>query len=716
MTTSLRTREEIKRNTDQDPDVDRLKNALKETTAQMSPYFNQTKCNFDTRNNLWPGQDIESGRKKGSANNPAYPWEDASDIRPFTLDSYIRENKALLVKSLLRGNLTAIPVEGNDTDRAQMISQFMKWLLTQSDDLDRQARILADYQDEKGIGILGIFWDTKVEEVLESLSLEQLLAIDPDNPQLGEQLVALIMEPETTSEAADLMEQFFPTVGRRKARKMVNELRKSGSTTVGVPQVIHNKPIIQAYNMDEDIFFQPNIIDLQEAPYIFHRVYMTPEELRAKIEVEGWDKDWVEETIEKTVGQMPDTIISVNSSFQKKGTRRTQTENIVDNNSGYISVVFAYEKATTEDGVPGVFVTAIHPNVEGWGMSKVLDYQPARYPFVAFPREYRTRRLMDSRGLPEVAKGFEDEIKVQQDSRVDRTNLSTCPAREHPLGRSPINFGPGDSVGVRRRGEYGYIEPPSGNIGDSIEAEQAVRDNLNRMTGRPVNGEDPQYATDVMQDMVDQWLRNWKHAMDHLWNLHQQYGDDRQFFRVIGSNNVEAMEFIRSEGDERVDFYLDYAVINADANKHLESLVQVMELAAKYDRTGSFDFDEAMRAVAGIVDSSYPDRFIKPTQVATEEEIRNTQDDISKIASGQSVNAQPNSNVPLRLQVIDQYLKGTEDMPALDVQERYQTDEFFKNRLDKYVEQLQFQDTQRKNAVIGTLGTDPGNALPSTQR
>jgi len=602
-----------------------------------------------------------------------------------------------------------------------MISQFMKWQLTQCDDLDREARILADYMEEKAIGVLQVVWDTQVEEGLESVSLEQILTIgwqeegfpEPAPTQTGEQLVALIMEPETTSEATDIMQRFFPTVSRRKARKMVNDLRKTETTTVGVPKIRSNKPKLKALSCDEDIFFQPNIIDLQDAPYIFHRVYMTPEDLRAHVVKDDWDEDWVNEVIEKTVGQMPDTIMSVNTTFQKKGTRRTQTETIIDNNSGYVSVVFAYEKATTEDGVPGVFITAMHPNIEGWGMSKLLDYNHTQYPFVAFPREYRTQRLMDSRGLPELAKGFEDEIKVQQDSRVDRTNLSTCPAREHPQGRSPINFGPGDSVGVRRRGEYGYIEPPSGNIGDSIEAERAVRDNLNRMTGRPVAGEDPQHSVDVLQDMVDQWLRNWKKVMDQMWDLHQQFGNDVEFFRVIGSNNLDAMQFIRSEGDERVDFYLDYAVINSDATKHLESVVNFMELAAKYDRNGTVDFDEGLRMVAGIIDSSYADRLMKPMQQATEEEVRQTQDDLAKIASGQAVNAPQNANIELRLQVVQQYLQGTEDVPALDVQERYQTEELFKARIDKYVEQLQFQQTQRQNAMIGRLGTEPGNAVPS---
>ena len=132
------------------------------------------------------------------------------------------------------------------------------------------------------------------------------------------------------------------------------------------------------------------------------------------------------------------------------------------------------------------------------------------------------------------------------------------------------------------------------------------------------------------------------------------------------------------------------------------------------DRNGRFDYDELLSATLSTVDTSYPERFIKPAQVATEEEIRQTQDDLSKIASGQAVNAPANANVQLRLQVIDQYSKGTEDIPATDVQERYQSDENFKARIDKYVEQLQFQETQRRNAVIGALGTEPGNTLPST--
>jgi len=708
---SLSNREEIRRNTDEGPDMDRLKSALKETASDLSFFANQTNCNYDQRNQLWPGQDIESGRKKGSPSEPAYPWEDASDIRPFVSDSIIRENKALFSKALLKGNLTAIPTEGNDIERAKMVSQFMKWMLAQTEDIDRCADIVADYQEEKGIGAVGIFWETKVEEVMQTINLEQLLSVEPEVPEQGAQLVALIQEPDTTGEATDLLQQYFPDLSRRKARKMVNELRKTGQTSVGRPEIIHNKPVLKPYTFDEDLFVQPNIIDIQDAPYIFQRVYYTPEELRAKVLVEDWDEEWVDDVIENATGNEPDSIFN-NSEF-KFGSRRAQTENRTDDASGFVAVYFAYEKATTEDNVPGVFITAMHPDIENYGMSKLLDYKPARYPFVVFPREYRTKRLFDSRGVPELAKGFEDEIKVQQDSRVDRTQLSTCPAREHPLGRPALNFGPGDSVPVRRQGEYGYIQAPPGNIGDSIEIEKTVRENMMRMFGRQVPGEDPQHALDVLQKSVDQWLRCWKKVMDQMWDLHQQFGNDTEFFRVIGSNTPEAMQFVRAEGSERFDFYLDYPVVNSDAASLFDKLNAMGDVAAKLDRQGRFDYDELLSAMASTIDTSYADRFMKPLQVATEEEIRKTQEDIAKISSGQSVNAPPNANVDLRMKVVQEYLQGTEDIPADDVQARLQNDEFFQSRINKYLEQLQFQKVQQQNAIIGQLGTQPGNALPS---
>jgi len=95
------------------------------------------------------------------------------------------------------------------------------------------------------------------------------------------------------------------------------------------------------------------------------------------------------------------------------------------------------------------------------------------------------------------------------------------------------------------------------------------------------------------------------------------------------------------------------------------------------------------------------------------EEVRKTQDDIAKISSGQSVNVPENANPELRIEVLESYFKGTEDIPAEDVQRRLQDEPEFQARMKKYGDQLQFIITQRENANIGRMGTQPGNALPS---
>ena len=710
---NLNNRDEIKRNTDEDPEIERLKDAFRESKADMGSYDTQVELNYNTRNCIWPGQNLRTGRKHGTPNKPAYPWEDASDIRPFTTNSIIDENVSMFCKALLRGNLTAIPSEANDIERARMITEYMKYLMNSIPDLPRQAKILANYQEEKAIGILGVAWDTKEEDQLNTLTIEEIAQYqDPEDPEFGLKVVALITDKEQVKEASDVIMTFYPNIKRRKARKIVHDLREKGEAQVAVPTIIHNRPAIKALEVGEDIVFPPNIINLQDSPYIFHSEYMTPEQLRSKVVEEDWDEEWVDEVIKTTVGQ------------STEDTTRRQTLNAVHNNlgagegsvdeaAGFVRITHGYEKALTEDGVIGVFITSFHSEVQGWGMSKLLDYKPSRYPFVAFPREYRSNRLMDTRGVPELGKGAQDEIKVQQDSRVDRTAMVTCPPKEHPLGRKPLNWGPGDSIGVRRRGEYGFVETPGGNINESIEIEQAVRDNLNRTFGRPVDGEDPQHAVDILQDQVNQWMHNWVEVINQIWDLDQQFGDDEKFFRVIGSRDAQAMQFIRNAGVERVDFYFDYSLLNADTAKLIENLAMLGDTAAKYDKGGTFDFDEWLKAMAGAMDSSYADRFVRSTQQATEEEARKTQEDISKMVSGQVVNAPENANTQLRMQVIEQWMQGTEDIPAEDVQQMLQNSPQAQARIQKYIEQLQFQDTQRQNALIGKLGTTPGNSVPS---
>jgi len=121
-------------------------------------------------------------------------------------------------------------------------------------------------------------------------------------------------------------------------------------------------------------------------------------------------------------------------------------------------------------------------------------------------------------------------------------------------------------------------------------------------------------------------------------------------------------------------------------------------------------------ASSSAVDPNLAAKLIMPANEATTKEIIETSQDIAKIFSGQVVNALEGANSQLRLQVVQQWIQGTPEIPAEDVQARMQEDEKFAQRIQTYVGQLEFMQTQQKNALVGQLGTAPGNVPGSAQQ
>ena len=146
----------------------------------------------------------------------------------------------------------------------------------------------------------------------------------------------------------------------------------------------------------------------------------------------------------------------------------------------------------------------------------------------------------------------------------------------------------------------------------------------------------------------------------------------------------------------------------------IERLKALGDIFGQFDRQGVARYDEFLKLFAESIDPSLADRLIMPQQEAQDKEIEETSQDIAKIASGQVVNAPNNANTQLRMQVLQNYMEGTEEIPAQDVQSRLQSEEGFKARLENYINQIQHQEQQRRNALTGKLGAPPGNVPASS--
>jgi hypothetical protein len=194
--------------------------------------------------------------------------------------------------------------------------------------------------------------------------------------------------------------------------------------------------------------------------------------------------------------------------------------------------------------------------------------------------------------------------------------------------------------------------------------------------------------------------------------LDRTYGGPQIWFRV--TNNEQGAQLMLDETAEVYDFNITWNSMNQDEEKVLQKLDTVGKLMSQYDRQGVGRYDVYLRKVIEAIDPNLAGQLIAPAEEATDKEIQETSADIAKIASGQVVNVpQQGVNSQLRLQKLQEFLEGTPEIPAQDVQQRMQEDENFAKRLQTYAGQLEMMQAQQRNAIIGQLGTAPGN-VPGT--
>lgn len=673
------------------PDVDELRNDYNRVRDELGWWLTRSEENRNVRYNLWPDKS-DDGRKHGPQ---AWPWDNASDLEVFHTDNLISSSVAMLKSSLKKANLIASPVESGDTANASMVTQFLRWLVfSQMDEMGRESEVLANHVLEKGLGILGVYWKREIQKNYKTLTMVTLMR-DPD--------LAVPLQEGDVAVIAEIMRGKDPSIVDEDLEdKIMQVLDGKANVKYTVNVITCNRPYLKTYELGKDILIDSNVMDLQSARSIYCLHWFTPEELKGKVHSDGWDQTFVDDAIENYTGDTP-TVQQANSNLFP-----SRDNNLKQNYEGLVQVVCCYRREVDENGVPIMSMTVFTERGEEelYAIHETIQTVPAQFPFIAFPRESISQRLFDSRGWPELLRGNEYGIKTERDARRDRASLSTTPPLEYLVGRAPASIGPGAKIPVRRRGEIGYMEIPQYSPASNEVEDSLIRQSY-KMTGRATDEADAVFANVLTQTMVDNWLNGWKQVLNQIWSLQKSYGDDKIWFRV--TNNEKGVELIMDETGTKYDIDLSWNTLNADEEKQLQKLEKVGTIMSQFDRAGQVDFGEFTRVFVESIDPNLATQLITPKETATQREEEETSADIAKIVSGQVVNAPPNANAELRLQVIDNWLQGTEEIPGTDNQEKLEQNEGLQQRLQVYAGQLQHSIQQQKNAMTGKLGTPPGN-------
>ena len=120
------------------------------------------------------------------------------------------------------------------------------------------------------------------------------------------------------------------------------------------------------------------------------------------------------------------------------------------------------------------------------------------------------RRITESRGVSEIAKTWQQEIKAQRDSVFDSTSVETLPPIQVNKRMGMANkIGPAVQLPVSKPGDYQFLQPPSRPPSTAFGLIDAIRLQADEYFGRANGSISPTITQMKQQRMVNQWLRGW---------------------------------------------------------------------------------------------------------------------------------------------------------------------------------------------------------------
>lgn len=670
------------------PNVTVLRNAYERTTTELSSFFDLCRASYDDRRNFWAGKSPDL-RKHGA---DAFPWEGASDMECHLIDERIGRLVSLFVASLARANIRAFPVSSDDLARAKVVSGFLKWMVSSGyiARFKKEMELGANYLLERGVLITYVGWHREDRRIIQELNVQQIAGYSQES-------MDMFMSGYADEEVQQALMLSFEGLTEKKAKKAVQELRKKGTTELPVVRRQVNAPEVKTLSPDGDFFFPSYVTDPQRAPFCFWRTYYTAQELENKVATDGWNEGFVEYVIEHFRGV---NSTSIERNEIGSPVIESNLTSSVYQAEELIEIVHGYQRLVDpEDSSEGIYETIFHRELSS--DSEVQPYAKFElmngyedYPVVVTKLSEDSKRLYDTNTIPSVLRGIQNQVKIERDSRVDRNSWATLPPLMHPKGQAPLEYGPGRFIPYRRKGDIEFAPSPPAPSG-SIEIESTLEAQADRLVGL----DESVISQTKKQFLVDKFLNHSSEVLKLAYKCFQRFGPNEIFFKVTGIPDPQIM----SKGDpmENYDVLVTYDVLNTDPENQEKKLQQFLSLS-QMDRNGRLSMDRLLELSASAIDPVLADGMIMPEQDAQEDIRSQIMDDISKIYSGIEVPARPNG-AQFALQAVQQYAQQE------DIMQRLQSDEGFKNRLEKYVSQYNFQLQQSQNAEIGKIGTAPSS-------
>jgi hypothetical protein len=334
----------------------------------------------------------------------------------------------------------------------------------------------------------------------------------------------------------------------------------------------------------------------------------------------------------------------------------------------------------------------------------MLNYAHNQYPFVELRMETSRRAVTESRGIPELCKTEQEEVKAQHDAIRDRTAIEVLPPVKVVKRIGALNrIAPGQVLPVTNKDDYTWLEPPAGRAEYAFQVIEQVEKNLGNYFGFQVGEKpiDPVKIQMMKQLQVDNWLMFWTRCFSQMFSLCLQYMPEEEIVRITGTPLKQGMSDIHTQYDLNVRF----DVRDADPEFVREKLKSIVETVVPLDVSGVIDRDKLVKLVIESISPDAARELVIDKATASQKLYKDVTSDIALMMLGNE--AQYVENDPQA----SSKLQFAQDILAKNpkAQQAAQGDRIFQILLENYMKQLQFSVEQEKNKQIGRVGVSPAS-------
>jgi len=687
----------------EEPKIQELLDELQRSYL-FSANITEVNENDDLRYCRWNGQtnDGKKFSKNRDEDDPALPFEGASDTRIRLIDRVINEQVALWMNSIKGAKLGVSGRTVEDAVYAGAMTTLLEWVASgrMKQEMRREAELLAQYGNQYGWTAMHIGWEQEMGTRENRINLSDIVNLanemagqNPNAPIAS--LPSLIIDPDKEEMAVSLIANSMPQYSEKEIRRMVKEIRERGYTSVYEEIILRNFPIVTALKPYDEITFPPETIDLQKARLVFRKVWMTELEIRAMENTDEWNEEGIEEAV-KTKGMFTwyrdPNVVPINGLNQDY---RLKTNNLIE-------VVYAYYRQLNEDNSPCIYYTVFSPNASSNTYLKhgKLGYAHGKYPFVVLRREHIRKAIYESRGITDILSTDQAELKAQHDSMRDRTALETVPPlmykrRVGGTGR----IGPAMLLPVSDVNDYKWMEPPKGTPVIAEYVISTVEKNASGYFGLTREDTPPALAQMLQQSSVDNWLTCWSEIYTQMLQLCLQYMDVTELERITSL----PMPRINDDITQQYDFEVKFDVRNLYSDLVLEKLQAIAQFVLPMDSGGVIDKNKMVQKAVEAISPDTAKELIINQQSASQRLYKDVQTEIGMMMLGNEATYVENDpTAQTKMMYLQDILQKNPK-----AQQSQQTDPVFQALISNYIKNLQMSVMQQQNKQIGRIGVTP---------